>query len=1077
MTEETIFVEALEKTSPGERAAYLEAACAGDLDLLSRVQTLLRAHEQSGDLLDPPVQDPRPGPEHAGDITADQRMPTEMPIAEGPGCRIGPYLITRKIGEGGMGSVFLADQDHPVRRSVAVKVIKPGMDSALVIARLEAERQALALMDHPHIARFLDAGTTASGRPFFVMEPVYGIPITEYCDQNRLTPKERLELFVPVCHGIQHAHQKGIIHRDIKPTNVLVTLQDGKPVPKVIDFGIAKAIDRPLAERTLFTQLGVIVGTPEYMSPEQARLTDLDVDTRSDIYSLGVLLYELLTGSTPLRRPSVRAVAFAEVLRRIREEEPQKPSTRLSMIGETASIAAQYGTEPPRLGKLVRGDLDWIVMKALEKDPARRYATANGLARDIQRHLLGDPVEAGPPSAMYRLRKLAGKHRAALVTAMAFAAMLVVGTVVSTWQAVRATRAEVKARSDRDAAIAARKSETEARRRAEDAERAARTEAEKARAVNRFLTEDLLSQAEPEYNAADSKVTLLEVLDRAAEKVADRFGDQPEVEDAVRRTIAGTYHGLGVFDKSERHWRSVAELEQRRSGPDSAAAWGALAEAGHTRYHLGQFSEALDLLSKARDALVRLRGADHPQTLVVMAYLASAYREAGRFTEAIPLFEEVLRHRKASPERDDLEVISAMANLALAYQDVGRFAEAIPLLEEAIRFDKARRGPDHPFTLTSMNNLALAYQTANRLPEAISLFEEVLQRRKSRLGPDHPSTLTAMNNLAGAYRTAGRPKDAVPLFEEVYGLMKAKLGPDHPHTLVALNNIGVCYLDTRQLDRALPVFEQAARQMKAKLGPDHPHTLSAVFNIARVHQSAGRLPDALPLLEEVSRRMEAGLGPDHPNTLVVKLTLAQTYRDTGRLHQALPLLEEVSRQMKAKLGPDHPYTSKAALMLALTYRDTGRLDQALPLLEEIFNRRKSKLGGDHLETRLAECQLVSAYLAAHRWADAEAAARECLEFASRTQPGDWLHFHAMSQLGAALVGLKRFADAEPLLIRGFEELRAREAVIPASSRKTLADAAARIVAMYEACGDVDQASAWKAKLGQADLPAAVFAGP
>ncbi len=338
-----------------------------------------------------------------------------IPILEGPGSRIGPYRLLQKIGEGGMGVVCMAEQEKPLHRKVALKIIKPGMDTAQVIARFEAERQALALMDHPNIAKVLDAGTTDTGRPYFVMDLVKGIPITRYCDEAKLSPSERLSLFIPVCQAIQHAHQKGIIHRDIKPSNVMVTLQDGQPVAKVIDFGVAKAIDERLTERTLFTQYGAIIGTPEYMSPEQAVLSGLDVDTRSDVYSLGVLLYELLTGTTPLRRETLREAAIDEILRRIREEEPQRPSTRLSDSKDALlSISAQRQTEPARLTKLVRGELDWIVMKSLEKDRTRRYETANGLARDIQHYLDGDAVEAGPPTTSYKLRRFARKHRAAL---------------------------------------------------------------------------------------------------------------------------------------------------------------------------------------------------------------------------------------------------------------------------------------------------------------------------------------------------------------------------------------------------------------------------------------------------------------------------------------------------------------------------------------------------------------------------------------------------------------------------------------------------------------------------------------
>src|SRR5438445_12166388 len=455
ISEESIFMEALQKQTPEERAAFLDQACA-DAELRRSVELLLKAHDKAGHFLQGVPQN---------DPTIDQHD------RERPGTVIGPYKLLQKIGEGGMGTVFMAEQTQPVQRKVALKLIKPGMDSRQVIARFEAERQALAMMDHVNIARVLDAGTTgirnqesvirdkedaasglitdhrslltAEGRPYFVMELVHGVPITKYCDDNRLTPPERLELFVPVCQAIQHAHQKGIIHRDIKPSNVMITLYDGKPVPKVIDFGIAKATEQKLTERTLVTQYGTMVGTLEYMSPEQAEMSALGVDTRSDIYSLGVLLYELLTGSTPLDRKRVREAAYGEVLRMIKEEEPPRPSTRLSDSGEAlASISANRHTEPARLTKLVRGELDWIVMKTLEKDRNRRYETASAFAADVQRYLNDEPVQACPPSAWYRFRKFARRNKRALATAALLGVMLLVavGAVVASalWAAVQA---------------------------------------------------------------------------------------------------------------------------------------------------------------------------------------------------------------------------------------------------------------------------------------------------------------------------------------------------------------------------------------------------------------------------------------------------------------------------------------------------------------------------------------------------------------------------------------------------------------------------------------------------------------
>jgi eukaryotic-like serine/threonine-protein kinase len=435
--EEQIFAEAL-ALPPGERPRFLDDACRGDSKLRQRIETLVLAHESAGDFMAAPAD-------------AIQAVPPPPMSAESPGSRIGRYKLLQQIGVGGCGVVWMAEQQEPVRRRVALKIIKLGMDTKAVIARFEAERQALALMDHPNIAQILDEGATDTGRPFFVMELVRGVPITKYCDENNLPIPERLALFTLVCHAVQHAHQKGIIHRDLKPSNILVTLHDGVPVPKVIDFGIAKATQGRLTDQTLFTAFEQFLGTPAYMSPEQAEMSGLDIDTRSDIYSLGVLLYELLTGRPPFDPKSLLQAGLDEIRRIIREVEPPKPSTNVSTLAEAdrLTVAKLHGTNPARLPLLLRGDLDWIVMKAMEKNRARRYDTPSALAADVVRHLRDEPVAARPPGRAYRLGKLIRRHRLAVTAAAAVALALVAGTAVSTWQAVRARRAERSATQER----------------------------------------------------------------------------------------------------------------------------------------------------------------------------------------------------------------------------------------------------------------------------------------------------------------------------------------------------------------------------------------------------------------------------------------------------------------------------------------------------------------------------------------------------------------------------------------------------------------------------------------------------
>ncbi len=853
---ETILAQAVEIAAPAQRQAFVERACAGDAALQSRVERLVANHFQAGNFLERPVVVCNPDGTDGWQTAAD---------ANGAGTSIGPYKLLELIGEGGMGLVYVAEQLHPIKRRLALKIIKPGMDSRQVVARFEAERQALAMMDHANIAKVHDGGTTEGGRPYFVMELVKGKPITDYCDKHRLTTRQRLELFLDVCHAVQHAHQKGIIHRDLKPSNVMVSLHDVRAVVKVIDFGVAKATGARLTDQSIYTGVAQMIGTPLYMSPEQAGLSDLDVDTRSDVYALGVLLYELLTGTTPFESETLKKVGYDEMRRIIREDEPPRPSTRLSTMQQArlSTIAERRRQEPRRLSYQVRGELDWIVMKALEKDRARRYESASAFAADVQRYLDDEPVAACPPSAGYRLRKLARRNRRFLVPACVIAMTLATATVVSTWQAVWAREAQRQAENDRKQAEADRDRAKSAERqakteqdRAKTAERRAATETAIARAVNDFLQEDLLGQADGAVPTLreDGEIpypTVREALDRASALVGQRFRDQPLVEAAIRTTLGVTYHRLREFQTAMRHLKRAVDLRQA---------------------HLG---------------------ADHPDTYDSIAKLAHAYQWATRFPEAIALRRELLERVKAQFGPDHPDTLRRMVKLAETLHFAGQLDESALLLEQVLEKQRARWGPIHPDTYGTMSRLAWTYGHNDQFDESRALYEKLLTLHKSE---------EDMRGFAEICIMAGKPERAEPLLRESLQLTrqeKQSLGQQN-NLAVDLGLLALSQFLQGRYDEA----ESLLREALAIDQLDVRRHYQWVSVQGAVRLGRKKYAEAEPLLLEGYR----GLKKDEALHPAVRRRLAQVGGWIVRLYEATNQPEK-ARLWREKLKPRHSDTA------------------------------------------------------------------------------------------------------------------------------------------------------------------------
>ncbi len=825
-----IFMDALEE-EPSVRDSFLAAACADDLSLRDEVDSLLEAHYAATGFMASPT--------HLGAevvATPEEAAQVGTPDEERDGATIGPYTLSHVLGEGGFGTVYLASQSKPVRRHVALKVLKPGMDSREVIGRFEAERQALALMDHPNIAKVFDAGTTKSGRPYFVMELVEGLPITKYCDTHNLDTTARLKLFQRVCLAIQHAHQKGVIHRDIKPNNVLVSQSGEKPAPKVIDFGIAKATEARLTDETIVTQKQQLVGTPQYMAPEQLDLFSNDIDTRADIYSLGVLLYELLTGETPVKSESLRGMSFVDAQKLIQEKDPPRPSSRIGQAPEAASIAAHRGVSRGKLSKRLRGDIDWIVMRALEKDRKRRYESAAALSRDIGRHLTGDPCLAGPPTTAYRFKKFAKRHKGLLGAGGAVAAALVLGLGLAL---VEFNRANVA----RNAAVAAEQDAITQRDLAEQARQSAESSLAQAEEVTAFLTE-MLNAASPYALGRD--VLVRDVLDAAGARM-DEFSNRPLVEAQLRQTLGTTYRELGAYEEAGVHLVQAHALYREHLGDRHTLTIATLREVAANQQAVEQVEEAERTL---RAALAL--NPNEELRLQILEDLAYNMRVAGKLEDSEKLYRQVLDGRRKLLGDSHIDVAAVMINLGMLYSAEGlaKYDEAEPLLIAGFNLTQELLGPEHPNTIRSLHNLAALYEDMGRFEEALPLMERDLVLAERVFGAEHDSTLKAINNLAVLYSRMDRFDDAERMHTRNFETCKSAFGADHPNTLRAMHNYADMLSRRGKAEEALPLRIELVGLMEQRYGRETFFTFLALSALSDVYNDLGRYVESEPVATE-----------------------------------------------------------------------------------------------------------------------------------------------------------------------------------------------------------------------------------
>jgi tetratricopeptide (TPR) repeat protein/predicted Ser/Thr protein kinase len=871
------------------------------------------------------------------------------------GRRYGSFRPIRLVGHGGMGAVYEAEQDSP-HRVVALKVIRPGLASPDLVRRFELESQALGRLQHPGIAQIYEAGTADTGfgpQPYFAMEFVRGQTLSEYAESHRLGTRERLELMARICEAVHHAHQRGIIHRDLKPGNIVV---DETGQPKILDFGVARVTD-PDVQATRHTDVGQLVGTLSYMSPEQVLADPFDLDTRSDVYALGVILYELLAG----RLPYDTAGKLHEVIRAIRDEDPAPLRT----------VRREY-----------RGDIDVIVAKALEKDKNRRYASAADLAADIRRCLRDEAVLARAPSAAYQARKFAKRHTALVAAVSAVFLVLVAAVVVSAWQAARARQAE-----------------------------------QTATAISEFLQKDLLAQATVANQGSklDPDLKVRTALERAAANIGRRFDHQPVVEAAIRHTIGDAYSDLGLYKESQEQLERAIELR---------------------RHALGE---------------------DHLDTLTSMSRLARLDVVQGRNAEAEPLAVKVFeaRRRKLGDEHPD--TLTSMLILAELYRAQHKSAEAEQLLTELVELQRRVKGEQHVDTLDNMQLLAVVYRSRGKYTDAEALMQKTLDIRRRVQGEEHPATLVNINDLGVIYTDQGKSAEATALYARLLDIQRRLLGEEHPNTVINMYQLAIQYRRGGRYAEAETLLTKAVEVQRRILGDDRPNTMTMVGFLARVYWEQGKYAEAEPMLKQLLATQTRVMGADNTDTVLTKQSLAQLYRDKGDYQAAEPLLDNVLETRLRLQGAQHPNTLMAMNDLGVLYLSQRRYPQAEATFEQALEGRRKALGNEHPDTLITIMGFAESRLLQGEYVEAETVSREGLNAYQKQGPDNWRRFHMASILGSSLAGQKKFAEAEPLLVSGYEGLRQREGTMPAASREKIDQARTRLRQMYQDSGKPQKA--------------------